>query len=201
MDFEVLFFKSLVVSSFGKTRENLKNRFNVKFIQKTENKRNIAYQSELSFNGTPKSYDNYSSYTFKSNILKMEKPIYLRFVILELSKLLMYETYYDKLQNYHVENMLQLQYLDVDSFVLSMKSNAIVNDLDTLQGTQKMFGSNSDKHQKLFSNELKKVTDLLKIETPKNIWLDEFVRLRSKVYACNTGNDSQKKIKRYSKIW
>ena len=37
---------------------------------------------------------------FKKKVVKMEKPIYLAFVILELSKLLMYETCYDKLQKY-----------------------------------------------------------------------------------------------------
>ena len=114
----------------------------------------------------------------------------------------MYATHYDKLQTYHVENMLQLQYLNVDSFVLSMKSNDIVNALDTLQETQKMCDfSNSDKNQKLFSKELKKVTGLLKIETPKNIWLGDFVRLRSKLYACKTGNDYQKKLKGIQKSY
>ena len=132
----------------------------------------------------------------------MEKPIHLRFLILEMSILLLYETNYDKLQNYHGENMLQLHYMDMDSFILIMKSNEIVKDLDTLQETQKMCDfSNSDKNQKLFSNELKKVTGLLKIETPKNIWLDEFVRLRSKVYACKTGKDYQKKLKGIQKSY
>ena len=86
--------------------------------------------------------------------------------------------------------------MDMDSFILIMKSNNIVKDLDTLQETEKMCDfSNSHKNQKFFSNEFKKVPCLLKIETPKNIWLDEFICLRSKEYAYKTGNDYQKKLK------
>ena len=42
----------------------------------------------------------------------MDKPIYLGFSVLELSKLHMYETYYDILQPYFGEENLQLHYMD-----------------------------------------------------------------------------------------
>ena len=38
-----------------------------------------------------------------------------------------------------------------------------------------------------------------KLETPKNIWIDEFVCLRSKVYAFKCGDDSKNKMKGVSK--
>ena len=38
-----------------------------------------------------------------------------------------------------------------------------------------------------------------KIETPKSIWIDEFVCLRSKMYAFRCGNDSKNKLKGFSK--
>ena len=50
---------------------------------------------KLTFNGIHKSYENYDSYTFKQNEILMDKPLYLGFSVLELSKLHMYETYYD----------------------------------------------------------------------------------------------------------
>ena len=40
----------------------------------------------------------YDSYSFKQFEVLMDKPFYLGFAVLDLSKLLMYETYYDKLQ-------------------------------------------------------------------------------------------------------
>ena len=49
-------------------------------------------QSELNFNGIHKSYTNYDIYTIKQNEILMESPIYLVFAVLELSKLLIYET-------------------------------------------------------------------------------------------------------------
>ena len=39
----------------------------------------------------------------------------------ELSKLLMYEWYYDKMQPYFGEDNLELHYLDTDSFIFSLK--------------------------------------------------------------------------------
>ena len=38
-----------------------------------------------------------------------------------------------------------------------------------------------------------------KLETPKNIWIDKFVCLRSKMHAFKCGNDSKKKLKGISK--
>ena len=46
---------------------------------------------------------------------------------------------------------------------------------------------------------IKKVIGKFKIETPKNIWIDEFVCLRSKMYAFKCGNDSKNILKGVSK--
>ena len=56
----------------------------------------------------------------------MDKPIYLGFTVLELSKLLMYETYYDILQPYFGQENIQLHYMDTDSFVLSVNTIDII---------------------------------------------------------------------------
>ena len=45
----------------------------------------------------------------------------------------------------------------------------------------------------------KKVICKFKIETPKKIWIDEFVCLRSKMYAFKCGADSKNKLKSISK--
>ena len=74
-------------------------------------------------------YTNYDSYTSKQNEVVTDKPIYLGFPLLEVSKLLMYETYYDKLQPYFGQRNLQLHYMDTDSFVLSVDTKDIIKDL------------------------------------------------------------------------
>ena len=45
----------------------------------------------------------------------------------------------------------------------------------------------------------KKVIGKFKKETPKNVWIDEFICLRSKMYAFKCGNDSKNKLKGISK--
>ena len=52
----------------------------------------VKMQSKLTFNGIYKSYNIYDSYAVKQIELLMDKPIYLMFFVLELSKILMYET-------------------------------------------------------------------------------------------------------------
>ena len=68
--------------------------------------------------------------------------------------------------------------MDCDSFILSMKTEIIIKDLKNLE---KIFDFNNlDEDHKLLSNKNKKVIGKVKIETPKNFWIDEFVALRSK---------------------
>ena len=83
----------------------------------------------MTFNGIHQSYENYDSYTIKQNEVLMDKPIYLGFSALELSKLLMYETYYDILQPYFGQENIQLHYVDTDSYVLSVNTKDIIRDL------------------------------------------------------------------------
>ena len=151
----------------------------------------------MTFNGIHKSYENCDSYTFKQNEVLMDKPIYLGFSVLELSKFLMCETYYDKLQPYFGQENIKLHYMDCDSFVLSIETQNIINNLKNL-GDLFDF-SNLDKNHELFSNNYKKVVGKFKIETPENFWIDEFVALRSKCYAFKCGNGSKNKLKGISK--
>ena len=84
----------------------------------------------------------------------MEKPTYLRFFVLELSKLHMYETYYDKLQPYFKQKNIQLHYMDTDSFVISVNTKDIKKDFQNLEH---MFDfSNLDKNHELCSDKNKK---------------------------------------------
>ena len=83
--------------------------------------------------------------------------------------------------------------MDTDSFVLSVNTKNIIKDLRNLEDIFDF--SNLDKTHELFSNKNKKVTGCFKVETPKNIWIDEFVCLRSKMYAFKCGDDSKNKLK------
>ena len=120
----------------------------------------------------------------------MDKPIYLGFAVLDLSKLHMYETYYDKLQPYFGEKNLHLHYMDTDSFILSVNTKDIIRDFKNLEDTFD-FSNYSVKETKVIGK--------FKIETPRNIWFDEFVCLRSKMNSFKHGDNSKNKLKGVSK--
>ena len=111
----------------------------------------------------------------------------------------MYENYYYTLQPFFGQESLQLHYIDTDGMFLSMKTKDIIKDLKNLEDIFDF--SNLDKYHELFSNRNKKVIGKFKIETPKIIWIDEFICLRSKAYSfkCENNDENKIKIKRISK--
>ena len=147
-----------------------------------------------------KSYENCDSYTFKQNQVVMDKAIYVGFAILELSKLHMYETYYDTLQLYFGQEKLEVYYIDTDGMIPSMRTENIIKALKTLEGISDF--SNLDENHELYSNKIKKVIGRFKIETPKNKFIDEFVCLGSKAYSFKSKDniESKNKIKGSSKF-
>ena len=179
--------------------EKVRNRIKVEFISKNDTDKIIKQQSKLTLNGIHKSYTNYDSYTFKQNEVVTDQPIYLGFAVLELSKLLMYETYYDKLQPYFGQRNLQLHYMDTDSFVLSVDTKDIIKDVKKLH--EFFDPSNLNESHELCSNKNKKVIGKFKNETPKNIWIDKFVCLRSNMYAFKCGDDYKIKLEGVSKSY
>ena len=60
--------------------------------------------------------------------VKMNKPIYLGFSILEISKTLMYEFWYDYIKPKY-QNNAKLCYMDTDSFIIHTKTEDIAGDL------------------------------------------------------------------------
>ena len=141
----------------------------------------------MTFSGKHKSYTNYDSYTIKQIEVLMDKPFYLGFTILELRKLLLYETYYDNIQAYFEQEKIQLRYMDTDGFVLSVNTIDIIKDLKNLE---ELFDfSNINENHELFCIKNKKVIGKFEMEIPKRIWIDEFFCLRSKMYAFKCGND------------
>ena len=131
-DFEKDFYKLFNNAFYGKTMEKVRNRIKREFISKNETEKIIKQQSKLTLNGIHKSYTNYDSYTFEQNEVETDKPTYLGFALLELSKILIYETYYDKLQPYFGQRNLHLHYMDTDSFVLSVDTKDTIKDLKKL---------------------------------------------------------------------
>ena len=83
--------------------------------------------------------------------------------------------------------------MDTDSFVLSVKTKNIIQDLHNLKDYFD-FSKLNENHE-LFSNINKKVLGKFKIETPNNLWIYESICLRSKAYSYKCGDDNKSKLK------
>ena len=112
--------------------ENVRERVNLEIIPHTNIDQILKSQSKLSFKGINMHYSTFSLYKFDKEKTVFDKPIYLGFSVLELSKLLMYEFYYHKLQPYY-NNKVKLHYLDTDSFILSIKTGDLIKDLENFK--------------------------------------------------------------------
>ena len=61
----------------------------------------------------------------KKTKVNMNKPIYLGLSILEISKTLMYEFWYDYMKPKY-NNDVKLYYMDTDSFIMNIKTNDFI---------------------------------------------------------------------------
>ena len=108
---------------------------------------------------------------------------------MELSKLIMYEWYYDKMQSFFGEDNLELHYLDNDSFIFSFKPNKrLIEDLKHFR--EDFDFSDLDPSHELYSEANKKVFGKMKLETAPELDLDQAVCLRSKSYSLNIKQNS-----------
>ena len=66
-------------------------------------------------------------------IVYYDKPYYIGFSILDISKYIMYHYYYNVLRKYFDNHSnLQVLYSDTDSFILKIKTNNLIDDLRNL---------------------------------------------------------------------
>ena len=92
-EFEKDFFKLMNNSVFGKTMENVRKHRDIKLVT-TDEKRNKLV-SEPNYHTTKRFSENLLAIEMKKTKVKMNKPIYLGMSILDISKTLMYEFWYD----------------------------------------------------------------------------------------------------------
>ena len=128
--------------------------------------------------------------------VKMYKPIYLGLSILDISKILMYEFWYDYMKPKYNDND-KLCYTDTDSFVMNIKTNDfykdIANDVDKRFDT-----SNYEVNRPLPTEKNKKVIGFMKDKLGGKI-ITEFVTLRPKTYSYLTDDGKEDKKAKGSK--
>ena len=121
-EFEKDFFKLMNNSVFGKTMENVREYRDIKLV--TTEKRRIKLVSELIYHTIKHFSDNLLAIEMYKARVKMNKPLNLGMSILDISKTLMYEFWYDYLDK------AKLSYMDTDSFVLNIFTEDFFEDID-----------------------------------------------------------------------
>ena len=117
--------------------------------------------------------------------VKMNKPIYLGLSILDISKITMYEFWYDYVKSKY-EDKARLCYMDTDSFVANIKTKDFYKDI--AENVKKRFDtSNYIYNRPLPTGVNKKVISLMKDELGGDI-ITEFVALRPKAYSYITND-------------
>ena len=169
-DFEKDFFKLMNNDVFGKTMENVKKQSDIKLV--TTNKRRNQLVSEPNYHTTKWFSEKLLEIEMKKTKVKMNKPIYLGLSILEISKTLMYEFWYDYMKPKYGDNV-KLCYMDTDSFIMHIKTEDFYKDI--ANDVEKRFDtSNCEVNRPLPTGKNKKVIGLMKDELGGKI-MTEFV--------------------------
>ena len=125
-DFEKDLFKLMNNSVFEKTIENIRKYRDIKLV--TTNRKKSKLVSGPNYHTINLISEDLSIFEMKKTKVKMNKPIYLGLSILEISKILMYEFWYDYMKPKYNDNV-RLCYMDTDSFVMHIKTNDFYKDI------------------------------------------------------------------------
>ncbi len=128
-------------------------------------------------------------------MLKLNKPIYVGFSILDLSKILMYDFHYKFIKNKYGDNA-KLLFTDTDSLCYEVQTKYFYKDM---YDNKELFDL-SDIKGEFNDNSNKKVIGKMKMEYPNNV-IKEFIGLKSKMYSIKLDDDKESKkakgVKKY----
>ena len=125
-DFEKDFFKLINNAVFGKTMENVRKHKSIKLVT-TDKRRNHLVSEPIYY--TRKWFsENLLATEMKMTKVKMNKPVYLGLSILEISKTLMYEFWYDYIKPKDSDNV-KLCCMNTDSFIMHIKTKDLFKDI------------------------------------------------------------------------
>ena len=164
-----------------KSCESVRKRCNVKLIsdkklyQRCVNKPNFMSSKIID--------KNFVTLHCSKSVLTLNKPVYVGFTILELSKLKMYKFHYDwTLKTF---DGVKLLFTDTDSLVYEIKGS---NVYDICCKDKHLFDfSGYSKDSKYYCNANKKVVGKFKDEF-NGVEIEEFVGLKCKMYSLITKN-------------
>src|SRR5690606_35405777 len=197
--FEKNIFKLLNNSLYGKFIQNVFKYVNLKLLLNEKDEKHFKLVNSLLFKRNIIFDSNFEAVEMRKEKALMNMPIRIGFSILELSKLYMFQFYYDILKPYF-GNKMSLMMTDTDSFLLYIKCKDIYKELKYLQNKYDCFDfSEFDKNHFMYDDKNHKEIGKMSIEMSNNI-ITEFVGLKPKMYALkcispdNINNQSYKRV-------
>ena len=189
-DFEKDYFKLKNNAAYGKTIKNIRKHRDIRLVNNDKKRKVLA--SEPNYHATKHISEDLLIMEMKKRELYMNKPIYLGQAILDISKTLMYEFWYDYIKPMYGDKV-KLCYMDTDSFVIMMERDYFFKDINN--DVEKWFDtSNFDKNDNrpLLIDKNKKVIGKFKDELGSKI-TSEFCALQAKTYAFKLDNGNEVK--------
>lgn len=184
--FERQFFKLKNNSLYGKTVENVRGRKNIRLCQTA--KRLITYSSKVNFHKAVQIDDNLVAAILKREGVFLNKPIYIGQAVLDLSKMRMYDFYYQELQSYARQwsGEINIAACDTDSYFLEIKNIPLHALTQSMMHDGLLDTSNYPPNHLLFSNKNASKVGLCKDESEAKVTYIEWVFLRPKCYSLLT---------------
>ena len=127
-DFEKDLYKLMNNSVFGKTMDNLRKHVNVKLVRGNEDDKLRRLIGSPAFARANIFDDDLAAIQMHKSRLVLNRPIYVRMSILDLSKILMYDFYYNHLKKQYDERC-EVIYTDTDSLLLEIQTEDIFADM------------------------------------------------------------------------
>ena len=106
--------------------ENIRKHRDIKIV--ITDKKRSKLVSEPNYHTINLISEDLSIIEMKKTKVKMNKPIYLGLSILEISKILMYEFWYDYMKPKY-DNNVKLCYMDTHSCIMNIKTNDFYEDI------------------------------------------------------------------------
>lgn len=192
-DFEKDFYKLMNNSVFGKTMENLRKRVEIQLINREQ--RLLKVTAKPGFKSFKIFNNDLASVELTKQNLILNRPIYVGFSILELSKVLMYDFHYNHIKSRY-GRMAELLFTDTDSLCYNIFTEDLYNDME--QDKDKFDFSDYPSDHFLHDTTNKKVLGKMKDETT-SVPMTEFVGLRPKMYSLTFGPNEKRTAKGVSK--
>ena len=174
--FEKDFFKLANNSVFGKTQENLRNRINVEVV--TDRKVAVKRACKPNLKRSYTIHEDLVVMEMGVTKLKLNKPIYVGFSVLETSKLWMYEFHYNCMLQWF--DNIKLCFTDTDSLLYRIEGQ---NVYEVMKEHADMFDFSEYPFEHFcYDKKNKKVLGKFKDEL-FSLTLEEFIGLRPKCYS------------------